>query len=282
MIRFVREYWVWILSCALLGGTAAVALSFASPRVYRAETLLAPTNGSDEAGGSLGSLVGRYSSLANAVGITVPSETGMVQIAIARLQSRSFIEPFILEENIMPIFYPEDQQAQNAADQLGAKRHTLQDAYRRFVRSVLLVKHDKSSNLVTIRVDWQDRELAARWANKLVARINTVMRADAIEETDRNLEYLRVELAKADYVSLKDSISSLMEGQINKRMLALTQLDYAFRVLDPAQAPDYNKKIAPRRSIYLVVGFALGSFVGVLLALWRRTRQRGLDVLPYT
>jgi uncharacterized protein involved in exopolysaccharide biosynthesis len=149
-------------------------------------------------------------------------------------------------------------------------KRTLQDGYRKFTRRIMLVKHDKVSSLVTIRIDWKDRELAAQWANALAARLNSVMRTTAIQETERSLEYLRAELAKADYVSLKDSISSLMETQVNKRMLALTQPDYAFRVIDPAKPSDANKKIFPKRVVFGVVGAALGTLLGILLSLRRQ------------
>jgi uncharacterized protein involved in exopolysaccharide biosynthesis len=270
---FIRKNWLWIFAFALVGAVASVAYTFLLPRTYRAEVLLVPAKGTGESSGGLGGMVGRYSSLASAIGISIPGDSSTVQVAMARLQSRRFIESFIVEQKIMPVLFPEDPVVPPPKAQQDAKAHTLQDGYRKFVRSILLVKHDKSNDLVTLRVDWVDRELAAQWANQLVARINADMRQDAIQETDHSLEYLRTELAKADFVSLKDSISSLMEAQINKRMLALTQLDYAFRVLDPAQVPDWNKKVAPRRSIYMVFGFALGSFVGALVALRRQARR---------
>lgn len=277
ILRFVRDYWLSIGACAVLGGVAAVAASFAFQPTYRAEVLLAPTSGSNESMGGLGSLIGRYSSLASAVGIGVPGQGGTIPVAIAQLQSRSFIEAFIAEEKIMQALYPgELAPAQSAGKGDGKSLHTLQDGYQRFVRSIMLVKHDKSSDLVTIRIDWEDRELAAKWANALAARLNVVMREDAIEETERSLSYLKAELEKADYVRLKDSISSLMEAQINKRMLALTQPDYAFRVVDPAKPSDANKKVAPKRSIFLVFGFFVGGLLGVLLGLRRLVRKNSM------
>lgn len=270
ILRFWRSYWLLICSSAIIGGVATFALSFAFAPKYRAEVLLAPTESASDSGGLQG-LLGQYSALAKVAGVGIPGGGGMVPVAVARLQSRGFIESFIADENVMSVLYPDDAPPRAGEKAAADSRRTLQDAYRRFTRSIMLVKHDEDADLVTIRIDWEDRELAARWANILVHRLNAAMRADAIADTELSLKYLETELHKASYTTLKDSISSLMEAQINKRMLAITQPDYVFRVLDPAKPSDKNKKVAPKRSLFLALGVLLGGFIGVLWGLSRRS-----------
>jgi len=275
ILSFIGTHWLAIGVCAILGGSAAVAVSFAFDKVYRAEVLLAPSNVGGDLSGGIQSLIGKYSSLASAVGVGMPGQGGLTPIAIARLKSRSFVEAFITEQKVMAVLYPEEQPgSQPGAGDPNAPTHTLQDGYQLFIGKIMLIRQDKAADLVTIRIDWTNRELAAAWANELVSRLNSVMRADAIEETERSLKYLQTELQRAEYVTLKNSISSLMENQINKRMLAVTQPDYAFRVVDPAKPSDPNKKVFPKRSVFLVLGFALGSFVGALISLRRRGKAK--------
>jgi uncharacterized protein involved in exopolysaccharide biosynthesis len=269
IFRFVRDHWIAIAVSAIVGGCATVAISYAFPRIYRAEVLLTPT---DKGGGERGleALISKYGALASAAGIDLPNRAGSTAAALARLQSRGFLEAFIQEEGLMDVLYPGEWDPAAVQAGRGDSKRTLQDGYHRFARSIMLVKQDKAAELVTIRVDWKDRKLAAKWANLLVKRLNAVTRAEAIQETERSLEYLRAELERAEYVRLKDSISSLIEAQINKRMMAVTQPDYSFRVIDPARPSDANKKIAPKRIVFLAVGVLLGAVIGILIGLRRR------------
>jgi uncharacterized protein involved in exopolysaccharide biosynthesis len=265
IFAFIAQHWLRIGASALLGAAISVAVSYAFPRKYRAEVLLAPVADSD-IGGNLRSLAGRYGQLASAVGIDLSSADSSSDTALALLQSRGFLEDFITDKKVMSVLYPGSAEPGNAAK----SKKTLQDAYRRFVRSILLVKRDKGADLVILRIDWRDRRVAADWANSLEARLNEVTRKQAIEEADRSLSYLRAELKGAEYVQLKDSISSLIEAQVNKRMLATTRPDYSFRVLDRARPPDANKSVAPKRVLFLIGGLFVGGLAGCWLALRRR------------
>jgi uncharacterized protein involved in exopolysaccharide biosynthesis len=268
--HFIGKFWILLGLFGVIGGAVGYGISFAFAKQYRTQVLLAPTTGNAESSGGIQGLVSKYSALASAVGIGLPAQQGLVSVAIARLQSRGFIEGFIADQKIMEALYPKDSSSSIPA---GQAKHTLQDGYRKFVDSVMLVERDKSSDLVTIRIDWTDRELGAEWANALVRRLNAVMRADAMDETDRNLKYLAVELQKAEYVTLRDAIASVMESQINKRMLAITQPEYAFRVLDPAKPSDAKRKQFPKRWIFLIVGSLLAGLLGIVLCLRREAKQ---------
>jgi uncharacterized protein involved in exopolysaccharide biosynthesis len=274
VLHFVGKFWILLGVFGLIGGAVGYGISFAFPKQYRTQILLAPTTGNAESSGGIQGLVSKYSALASAVGIGLPAQQGLVSVAIARLQSRGFIEGFIADQKIMEVLYPKDFSSSVTA---GQAKHTLQDGYQKFFGSVMLVERDKSSDLVTIRIDWTDRELGAEWANALVSRLNAVMRADAMDETDRNLKYLAVELQKAEYVTLRDAIASVMESQINKRMLAITQPEYAFRVLDPAKPSDAKRKQFPKRWIFLIVGGLLAGLLGIVLCL-RREAKRNLTL----
>lgn len=270
VFHFVGKFWILLGVFGVIGGAVGYGISFAFHTQYRTQVLLAPTTANAESGGGIQGLVSKYSALASAVGIGLPAQQGLVSVAIARLQSRGFIEGFITDQKIMEVLYPKDFLSSVTG---GQDKHTLQDGYRKFADSVMLVERDKSSDLVTIRIDWTDRELGAEWANALVRRLNEVMRADAMDETDRNLKYLAAELQKAEYVTLRDAIASVMESQINKRMLAITQPEYAFRVLDPAKPSDAKRKQFPKRWIFLIVGSLLAGLLGIVLCLRREAKR---------
>jgi uncharacterized protein involved in exopolysaccharide biosynthesis len=265
VMSFLLKHWLALLTGALLGGAAAVAISYLIPRTYLSEVLTAPAASDTE--GGLASLASRYSSLASAVGVDVGLGRGSDPIttkAIAILQSRSFVDQFILDKGLMPLLFPKDHAVE------AAKRHTIEDGYRLFTRNILLIKQDNITKLVSIRVEWRDRFLAAEWANELVSRVNGVTRSRAIDDADRSLEFLRAEYEKSDFLSLRQSISSIMESQVNRKMLANTRPNYALEILDPAQPADANKSASPKRILFLVGG----AFVGFLAALFSLAARR--------
>ena len=272
LARFLFTRWFSLGIFAFVGAALLVGCSYLFPRVYRAEVLMAPVSSEPNSAG-LSSLLNRYGSLASAVGIDVSDTDGSTGKALALLQSRQFIERFIVDKSLQRILFPKDYVDKEgvASD---AKRHTLQDAYNLFTRKVMLVRQDKLTKLITIRVDWHDRYLAARWANELVDRVNASTRADAIKRADESLKYLRAEFQQSDYVALRQSISSVIEAQVNRRMLANTRPDYAFEVIDPAQPPDANKSVSPKRIVFLMVGTLLGLAVGTVVALRKADRSQ--------
>jgi uncharacterized protein involved in exopolysaccharide biosynthesis len=120
---------------------------------------------------------------------------------------------------------------------------------------------------VTIRVEWFDPELAARWANLMVARANEDLRARKLRQLESSLEFLQSELRKAQLVELRTAISQVMESQINERMLANVRPEYAFRVIDPAVAADVDQPERPKKLLLAAVGLAAGTLLGLVVGL---------------
>ena len=95
-------------------------------------------------------------------------------------------------------------------------------------------------------------------------------RRRAVAESRASIEYLEKELATTITVDTRNAISRLMEAQIKQRMLANVTVEYAFRVIDRALAPDLKDMIRPKRLLLVAFGFVLGLLVGVIVVLLRR------------
>src|SRR5690606_2767647 len=108
---------------------------------------------------------------------------------------------------------------------------------RYFDDNVRSISEDDETGLVTLTVEWIDPEIAAEWANILVERLNERMRRRALLEAESNVGYLQEELAKTGVVTLQQSISRLLESELQKLMLARGNEEFAFRVIDRAQVP---------------------------------------------
>jgi uncharacterized protein involved in exopolysaccharide biosynthesis len=113
---------------------------------------------------------------------------------------------------------------------------------------------------VTLTIKWRDAHTAAKWANDLVATTNDYLRGRAMEETDRNVAFLNEQALKTNVVEAKQAIYKILESEISKGMVARGSNEYAFKILDPAVAPD--KPTSPDPPIWI----SAAAFAGLLLS----------------
>jgi uncharacterized protein involved in exopolysaccharide biosynthesis len=247
----------------LIGLAATAAVAFLTRPVYRGKVVMVVV--SDQAGGGLGGLLGQFGGLASLAGLNLPLGDSNRAEAIAVLSSREFSRGFIEDENLLPVLFWKKWDAGQGKWSVDDPDDipTIGDGLKKFEEKVRRVNVDELTGLVTLTIDWRDRELAARWANGMVARANQEMRRRAIDEARRSIQYLEAEAAKTSVAELRSTIYSVVETQINTIMLASVRDEYSFRVIDPASVPDADKYVWPRRALILALGF----IVSILLAL---------------
>lgn len=259
----------WIAASITVCTLIAVAIAFFSTPLYLAEAVLVPASSDRGAlNGSLNAARSPLGGLASIAGINVGGDMETEE-ALAVLRSRQFTEAFIQGRQLMPVLFADKWDAAQRQWKSGTKQPTAAQAFRYFDRRIRSIVQDKKTGLVTLQIEWRDREQAAQWANELVQNLNAEMRAREIAKTDASVGYLEQELRGTTAVATRDAISRLIESQIKQRMLANVTQEYSFRIVDRALAPDSGDTVKPRKEILLVagvmVGLALG-VIGVLLA----------------
>jgi uncharacterized protein involved in exopolysaccharide biosynthesis len=167
----------------------------------------------------------------------------------------------------MPKLFSDKWDAQRNQWQAGERPPTPAQAYKHFDSRVRTVVQDKKTGLITLRIDWRDRNESAAWANKLIDKLNAEMRGRAITKTNASVGYLERELQKTSVVGTRESINRLIEAQIKQRMLANVTPEYAFRVVDPALPSDEDDPVKPRKAVLIVGGPMLGLLFGIALVL---------------
>ena len=281
------EYWnvIWkkrwlIITTSFMAAVIAAGISLLMPNIYRAEALLAPVGG-DESKGGISSMLGGLGGLASLAGVSMGSGSSVEQ-NMAVLKSREFIWGFVKDEKLMPILFADAWDAEKKqwiATEV-EDQPSLWDAWRLLVvGGVLSVSVDKDSGLVRLAIEWSDPELAAVWVMKLVARINSHLREQAILQSAQKLKYLELELARTQIEANRQALFELISHEQKQAMLANTQQDFVFRVIDPASVPD--KKIKPKRAIMVVlsafvVGFLCMIFVFIQEGMRKRKEEAGL------
>lgn len=270
----VQAIWLrrWLIVATTVAVTVvAVVIAFATTPVYRSTVVLVPASAERSGmGAGLGSALGQIGGLASIAGINVNSGGIETEEALAVLRSREFTESFIHDKQLMPKLFPKKWDQQTGAWRADEEPPTAAQAYKYFHRKVRAIMQDAKTGLVTMQVDWRDREKAAEWANELVQRLNAEMRARAIAKADASVGYLEQELGATANVATREAISRLMETQIKQRMLANVTQEYAFRIVDRAMPADANDPIRPKKPMLIAAGFILGGGLGLLVVLLAR------------
>jgi uncharacterized protein involved in exopolysaccharide biosynthesis len=258
----------WIIGSMVVFTTAFAIAAFTITPIYRAATVLVPASSERGSSGILVSALGQLGGLASLAGISVGSGDAEIEEALAVLRSRQFTERFIAENNLLPKLFAKKWDAtSNKWKVAEADQPTLAKANEYFSKKIRTVIQEKKTGLVTLQIDWRDRNEAATWANELVQRLNSEMRARGIAQTDASLGYLEKELKSTAVIGTQEAINRLIEAQIKQRMLANVSQEYSFRVIDKALAPDGDDSVMPKKLYLLIAGPFVGLALGVILVL---------------
>lgn len=269
----LHHWWV-ILSLALVGAISGYAIASAMTRIYAAQATVLSVEEQPTAG--LGALASQLGAIASLGGFNLQGGGSDKTEAIQVLRSQSLIRAFIQEERLLPILFWKKWDEKRSQWRSDEKRSpSLADGVKIFQEKICRVKEDKSTGLITVTVRWRDREVAARWANEIVRRADETARARALERAKSSLAYLDRELERTTLLEAREAIFRLEESQLKIMMLANVGREYAFKVIDPAIAPDEDDIASPQRAILTGVGLICGAFFGVILAILWRGGARG-------
>jgi uncharacterized protein involved in exopolysaccharide biosynthesis len=254
MWRVVVRHWKLIALCTLLFAAAGAAYALLATEKFTAQVVLIPAKSNQTQ-----ELLSQFGGLASLAGITLGSDDHTEPLAMLRSKSltRDFIRERNLVEELLEGKYPQYK---------GARR--LSQAVDYFDRRVKSVSEDRKTGLVTVTIEWKDPGVAAEWANALVDRLNERMRQRALDESTKNVAYLRGELASNSLVALQSSIGRLLEVELQTIMLARGNREYAYRVVDRAVPP--HRRSWPKRSLTVALSAALGGFLAVLILSLRK------------
>lgn len=250
ILQVMWRYRLLIACAASIFALLAVYIAMTAQESFRAEVVVTEVH--DNRLSVSGGLAGQLGGLASLAGLRAggggdPSLQGV-------LSSRFLVEEFVKAQNLVP-------QLTSGT----GKGATLWFAVKKFREHVVVIHDDQLKGLTTITMDWTDPVTAAKWANDFVALANDLIRTRVLEEATRNVAYLNKQVAQTKEVEIQRSLSDLIESETKTLMLANGRKDYAFRIVDPAVAPQIRH--SPQRTLLVLSGTALGFFLGTAVAL---------------
>jgi LPS O-antigen subunit length determinant protein (WzzB/FepE family) len=273
-----RNRWI-ILSATLACAVLAVLVAKLSEKMYRAVIVVAPVTDTQGEGalGGLGNLAAQFGGLASLAGLSVSADSKKWE-SLGVLQSRALVQKYLTDKNLLPVLYEDDWDAANNRWRVSdpKKQPTPWLASMRFNKKIRKIATDNKTGLVTMTITWSDPQQASQWANDLIRLANDYLRAQVIEESERNIAYLNEQAAKTNMVEAKQAIYSILRTQINKVMLARGTDQYAFKVIDPAVPPERPSSLGAAISAVIgaLVGGVLASMFLLIRAAWGRPQSR--------
>jgi uncharacterized protein involved in exopolysaccharide biosynthesis len=259
VLRVVRAHKYLVAAVAAICTALALYYAITAVPIYEADVTVAPVRNTALNSASL--LSNQFGGLASLAGLNLPgSDQDRERQAI--LESHYLISEFIRRNQLLPVLLAHVKVPPS-----------LWRGVAKFHSSVLEITEDKLKGLTTISIYWTDPEIAAKWANGLVALANDLVRTRALENSGRSVEYLNKQIAKTNVLELQRVMYDLVEDQTKTLMLANAQDEYAFTVVDPAVPPE--ERISPKRKLIVASGLIIGLILGSALALMRNFFARG-------
>ena len=271
-----------IIAITAVFAFVSVIYALSVPNQYKAITLLAPAQ-SDSS--DLTEALGQMGGLASLAGVSVGSESSEAKTAQEIMQSWSFIEGFIAENNIAVEVY--------AAQEWSRGSNELQindDLYDTETKTWLVennntgeagppsswklfksfsgrieVSEDKISGLVSVSIEYYSPQIAKQCLDMYVAAINAHMQQRQMERVTNNINYLQAQIEKTSIAEMREVFYNIIEEQTKNKMLAEASPDYVFVTVSPSMVPE--EKSQPQRALICILGTLLGGMLSVLLVL---------------
>ena len=264
-----------LVGLGVLGFCGAYAASYLMRPAYRAEVLIIPASHTAQESllSNVSNAIGGLGMLAGGIGgLNDPNRVEFVETLRSSGMARKFIEEQGLVNTLCAT-----KIASCGPSTDGVKESQENAVLRAFERHILSVSEDKRTGVVHVTITWIDRKQAATWANEYVALANRELQGRAIAEARQRVTFLQRAAAATDLQELRAAIFRLMESEVKMEMLASTQPDYAFRVIDLATPPDEKDKVRPLRSVFGLLGtlgaIMLGYAAMIVVGRYRQVRH---------
>jgi hypothetical protein len=233
--EFVAVIWSkrkLILACAIVFGCYGLVKVIQQKSLYRASVVMVPIH--------------QRSSLSQGLDILnnlafAGTETARPGVAeyLAVLRSVSFAKEFAQRHNLYPMLL--DLALSGDDDEFNpwfsdSKQYTANRAGR-LLSTHLLVRDDKKTGLIFISFEWPEKDNVAPLLNAMVDELNAQIKQSEIRLTAQSSAILEDKLAKTTLMAVQQSVGRVLEEEIKKGIIAQTEENTTFKILDRAVTP---------------------------------------------
>ena len=194
----LKKRWKVVIGTFLIFTVAAAVITFVMTPVYRATTTLMPVSATPVSG---------MAALASeALGIQLQKDNTSSKI-MAVLKSKTIRERVIKNLNLIPVLLeniPENR------DPMYVAQETLKE--------MVSVSQDRKTNLITLNVDYEDRELAKKIAEEYIKELQNILEEKALTIAKVNRIFLEKQLAETER-ELQEALNKMVAFQKEHKII---------------------------------------------------------------
>ena len=247
-----------IIIFPLLVGSITALYNLTLSDEYRAEILLATAE--SKAQGPSAAQGG----LAAMAGISLPSGTDdKTLIAIETVKSKKFISEFLIRHEALPaLMAPISWNSTEDILEVGEYHGSIQQATEQWKMIFTVEKLSQVQPFVLMTITHKSPTQARDWLVYIVEDLNKILSQRDVAEVKESIKYLEEQISNTNVSDLKQLFYGMIESQTSKAMLAEVRSEYAFRVIDPAIAPEL--KHSPHRAV-ITLQSVIYSFIAIIV-----------------
>lgn len=279
IFNFLFSKKLLIVAVITIFSIASVFYSLSIPNQYTSQALL--TINDEESKSS--SVLDQYSGLASMAGISVPgtSSDSKAYRALATIKSKDFLKVLIdSDDSLLPaimaiksydkesrkIIYDDSQYNSDKNIWIRDVEYPLNtkptyiEAHEHYL-SLIVTEIDQITKYIKISVSHQSPLFSQKLLSLIINKTNEISKTEDLRNAEKSLSFLGEEDSRSSILSIKKSISGLMESQMKIKMLANVSDDYLLKIIDSPYIP--LKKSSPNRAVICILGFFFGLFIAV-------------------
>tara|TARA_B100000902_G_C27288013_1_gene905495 strand:+ start:330 stop:1235 length:906 start_codon:yes stop_codon:yes gene_type:complete len=264
-----------IIKSSLFLAILGIVISLFLNNYYRASSVISPTRDNYAAEDS-----SQLGAIAQSIGFGANEATPELKFAKSYFGSYKFNAEFIANEDIIPelilfkdynkkkdtFIYsgnPDDYRitALFPEGEINYSSKYFQSAVKELRKFVRLSPGRENDPAMYLTVTHRSPTFAYRINSRILSFLNQAIIEIDIKDSDAKLEYIKSIVPNYTQVEVRTVLSSIIERELTKKVLANSLTEYSFMILDPPVLPIY--KFSPRRSI-IVITFLLS---GLLLSI---------------
>lgn len=271
-----------IFSVVLFFAISSVLFSLFLPNKYQSSILIMPAEQT-----SFNSNIKAVGGLASLAGVTLPKENNKSALYLEILKSRSFLNNFIISNKLLVplmasrgwdqetntlllddnIYNKNKKKWTRKASTKIATIPSLYEARKLWYEDIFTYNENKRTGFITINITHYSPYLAQSWASELIKDLNNHIREIDVTKANLAIDYLNKEAENTNSEYLKSVFFDLIKTETEKKMLAFSQDEYAYRIIDQANLPE--KKLSPNRAFICISITLFGLVFAVFICLCR-------------
>ncbi|CAG1066536.1 hypothetical protein BAC1_02154 [uncultured bacterium] len=258
-LLILRRRALLISALSIAGLVLAFAFSLLLEDRFKAKAVISPVK---EGGGPPVGLSLLVQQLESVPSMSFSSPSSAPEI-LALLNSNRLRKKLIERHGLLPVIFSDRWDREKKSWRAGERVPTFHDGLRALERS-MSVKHSPKDNTITITMESSTAEEAAAMLSRLLTVLNEHLSEEAKRVADSNRRYLESQLKHTPDPLIRQNIYALIAQQIEASMMAGVMENFAFKVIDPPDAPD--RRSSPKRHLIALAGFVASMVGGTLLA----------------